>query len=61
MYVCLCRAVTRNVIVQAIDDGAHTVEMVAERTRACTSCQRCIETVEILLREHEHVNGDIES
>ena len=41
MYVCCCLGVNDKAIVRAIEDGACTVERVAECTRAGTKCGSC--------------------
>ena len=41
MYVCLCRAVTDRTLSRAVADGARTVEELAARTGAGTSCGAC--------------------
>ena len=51
MYICLCRAVTRATIIETIVAGAHTIDEVAERCRAGTSCGHCVQTVARLLEE----------
>lgn len=51
MYVCLCRAVTRKTIIEMIEAGARTVDEVADRCQAGTSCGHCVPTVVRLLDE----------
>jgi bacterioferritin-associated ferredoxin len=41
MFACICRAVTRDEISAAIDEGADTIEAVSEATRAGTGCGTC--------------------
>ena len=57
MYVCLCRAVSDTTIVDAIRDGATTVDAVGEVCAAGTNCGKCRTTIEfMILREHELVS-----
>ena len=57
MYVCLCRAVSDTKIVDAIRDGAETVDSVGRVCEAGTQCGKCRTTIEfMILREHELVS-----
>jgi bacterioferritin-associated ferredoxin len=57
MYVCLCRAVSETTIVDAIRDGANTVDAVGRACEAGTQCGKCRTTVEfMILREQELVS-----
>jgi bacterioferritin-associated ferredoxin len=57
MYVCLCRAVSDTTIVDAIRDGATTVDAVGEASAAGTNCGKCRTTIEfMILREQEMVS-----
>ena len=51
--VCYCMSVTEEAIIEAIKGGAHTVEAVAEVTKATTGCGRCTPAVEALIAEHK--------
>jgi bacterioferritin-associated ferredoxin len=57
MYVCLCRAVSDTTIVDAIRDGANTVDAVGRACNAGTQCGKCRTTIEfMILREQEMVS-----
>ena len=57
MYVCLCRAVSDTKIVDAIRDGADTVDAVGRACEAGTQCGKCRTTIEfMILREQEMVS-----
>jgi bacterioferritin-associated ferredoxin len=50
--VCLCRMVTEKELVDAIREGAHTLEEIRETTRATTGCGTCtVQVYHILQRE----------
>jgi bacterioferritin-associated ferredoxin len=51
VFACICRAVTRDQVSTAIDNGAATVEAVSRATRACTGCGTCRERIEGMLGE----------
>ncbi|MBC8630450.1 (2Fe-2S)-binding protein [[Eubacterium] tenue] len=54
--VCLCKGITKETIVDAIKNGANTVEKVKDATGATAgSCQgaRCRETIEKLIQENK--------
>lgn len=54
--VCLCKGITEEAIVEAIKDGATTVEQVAEKTGATTGfCHggRCKKTIEKLIEDNK--------
>ena len=46
MFACICRAVTKDRVSTAIDNGAATVEAVSRATGACTGCGTCRERIE---------------
>lgn len=53
--VCLCKAISRSKIKDAIKAGAHTVEEVSKATGACTGgCKgyRCTPKIQSLIDEH---------
>jgi bacterioferritin-associated ferredoxin len=50
VYVCLCRAVTDREILLAIDEGAHTLRLVARRSGALTACGGCRPAIVALIR-----------
>jgi bacterioferritin-associated ferredoxin len=49
MFVCLCRAVTDEQIHEAVDNGAHTVDQLADTCGAGTGCGRCHEMAQQLI------------
>jgi bacterioferritin-associated ferredoxin len=51
VFACICRAVTRDEVNTAIDDGAATVAAVAKATRACTSCGTCRDRIRSMISE----------
>jgi bacterioferritin-associated ferredoxin len=51
VFACICRAVTRDQVSTAIDNGAATVEAVSRATRACTGCGTCRERIESMIGE----------
>ena len=56
LLVCMCKGVTDEFIIEAIKNGAHTVEEVAEITGATTgACKggRCKKRIEDLIAEYK--------
>ena len=49
MYVCICRAVTEDMVKQAIDEGADSVDAVTARTCAGDDCGSCHGMIEDLI------------
>lgn len=47
--ICLCRQVSEEELVKAINDGADTMEKIAFRTRATTGCGTCSGSVRAIL------------
>lgn len=55
--VCLCRMVTEKELVDAIREGAHTLEEIREKTRATTGCGTCsLQVYHILQRELKNLS-----
>ena len=52
--ICGCYKVTKNTIVDAIKNGAETVEKVGEVTKAGTGCGNCKNSIQAIIDE---VNG----
>lgn len=53
--ICMCKSITRKTIVDAINEGAHTLDDVAIKTGAGTgNCngKRCDEEIEKLIAEY---------
>lgn len=53
---CICKAISRAKIKEAIKDGAHTVEAVAEKTGATKGCcrgRRCRDKIEELIEDNQ--------
>ena len=50
--ICFCLNVKKNDIVDAINDGAQTVNDVRKATRACCGCQSCYADIEVLLDKY---------
>jgi bacterioferritin-associated ferredoxin len=51
VFACICRAVTDDQVIAAIDLGATTAEAVADATRASTGCGSCRSHIEDLIDE----------
>lgn len=51
MFACICRAVTRDEVSAAIDDGAATMAAVSKATGACTGCGTCRDRIRSMLGE----------
>jgi bacterioferritin-associated ferredoxin len=49
MYACICAAVDESQVLDAIDDGADTVQAVGHATSAGTGCGSCHERIEDLI------------
>ena len=49
--VCFCKNVTKGQIVEAVKNGADTVEKVQEATKAGAGCGRCKSTIETIITE----------
>lgn len=49
MYVCLCRAVTSQTIVETVRSGATTTKKVAAACGAGAECGRCRRTVQSII------------
>lgn len=55
MYVCICNAVTDRDILNAVDNGARSLDDLGEMLKVATCCGRCADTANHLLtqaREH---------
>ena len=51
MFACICRAVTCDEVGTALDEGAATVEAVAEATGAGTGCGTCRDRIAAMIGE----------
>ncbi len=51
MFACICRAVTCDEVGMAVDEGAATVEAVAEATGAGTGCGTCRDRIASMIGE----------
>ena len=51
MFACICRAVTCDEVGAALDEGAATVEEVAEATGAGTGCGTCRDRIAGMIGE----------
>jgi bacterioferritin-associated ferredoxin len=51
VFACICRAVSKDRVSTAIDNGADTVEAVSRATGACTGCGTCRERIEGMIGE----------
>lgn len=51
--VCFCMDVTGQAIVDAIKNGAATVEEIQEATGAGTVCGGCLDQIEMILNEYK--------
>jgi bacterioferritin-associated ferredoxin len=52
MVICSCRAVTDRAVIAAIEDGATTVDALADRCAAASECGGCWPELERLIGEH---------
>ena len=52
MYVCICRAVTKRVVLATIQQGARSVDEVGRACGAGTDCGACRGCIEELIDEH---------
>lgn len=51
--ICTCLGITDEAIIDAIKNGAHTVEEVAEATGAGTVCGACQDEIANLINENK--------
>jgi bacterioferritin-associated ferredoxin len=51
VFACICRAVTRDEVSTAIDNGAATVEAVSMATGAGTGCGTCRDRIGTMIGE----------
>jgi bacterioferritin-associated ferredoxin len=56
MYVCVCHAVTENMIRQAAADGVHSLGELTRRTGCAGGCGSCADLAEEVLREARALN-----
>lgn len=49
--VCYCQNVTKGMIKDAFDQGAHTLEEVQELTGAGTVCGSCVDDIQLVIDE----------
>ena len=49
--ICHCQEITYQQILDAIENGAHTVEVIGDVTEAGITCGSCIEDIEEILEE----------
>jgi bacterioferritin-associated ferredoxin len=49
--ICFCMDITYGEILNAINNGANTVEEISDKTDAGIACGACIETLEEILEE----------
>ncbi len=49
--ICHCQGITYDEILKAIENGAHSVEIIGDITEAGITCGSCIEDIEEILRE----------
>lgn len=61
MYICVCKAVTDNQIIQAIDHGANTRKQVMKCTGAGGVCGKCASSLKDLLSERSAQQTNIRS
>jgi bacterioferritin-associated ferredoxin len=60
MWVCLCNAVTSDVVSQVISDGARSTKQVAQACGAGAICGRCRHTVRGMIAAYVAANQDVE-
>ena len=49
--ICYCYGITKQDIIDAIKDGAKTLEDIQDKTGAGTACGRCNDAIENILQE----------
>ncbi len=49
--ICHCQEVTYDTIINAIKNGAHTIDTIGDATEAGITCGYCIEELEEILEE----------
>lgn len=52
MYVCVCNRVTDSEILEAVAQGATTLEALGNQLKVATCCGRCAECAHDLLASH---------
>jgi bacterioferritin-associated ferredoxin len=52
MYVCVCNQVTDSDILEAVEQGATTLEALSSQLKVATCCGRCAECAHELLESH---------
>jgi bacterioferritin-associated ferredoxin len=53
MYVCLCKGVTSQAVMDAVAHGASTTKKVAQACGAGSDCGRCRRTVQAIIKAAE--------
>jgi bacterioferritin-associated ferredoxin len=51
VFACICHAVSVDEVNAAIDDGAQSLDAIADATRAGTSCRNCHQLIDDLVDE----------
>jgi bacterioferritin-associated ferredoxin len=51
MYICICNAVSEDIIRACIRKGCRTLECIEEETGAMSECSSCMEEVETILED----------
>lgn len=57
MFVCICRGVTEDDVNGYLDDGADTVDAVADRCGAGEGCGTCVDRLTEMVCEHAAACG----
>ncbi len=56
--ICFCLNVKKNTIVEAVQNGARTVNDIRQATRACCGCQSCYADIEVLIDKYAPEESD---
>ena len=53
-YICLCKSVTKETIVEAYKNGSDTLKKIQMSTLACTGCGTCMDSIKEIITELNH-------
>ncbi len=51
MFVCFCREVSKEEILESFQKGNQTIDLIQKDTQACTVCECCSFEIEELIKE----------
>jgi len=61
MYVCICNSVTDSQILDAVSNGANTMQQLSDELDVGTCCGRCTKCAKGLLRQNCQMKQDSET